>query len=84
VNKNPSDVPAVEAPLGQLERALIDEFLRTRGYDPHKLTELPEQEREALLKQASLYASSRLTEVESRSHFVHEMHDIVPRTGKGD
>jgi hypothetical protein len=59
----------------QLERALIEEFMRARGYDPHKLSELPAQEREALLKEASVYASVKLTEVESRSHFLDEIHN---------
>ncbi len=65
----------LQAPLGQLERALIDEFVRGRGYDPAHLAGLPEEERETLLKEASVYASGRLTEVESRSHFIHEIHD---------
>jgi hypothetical protein len=72
-----ADTSALQPPLGQLERALIDEFVRARGYDPLKLADLPEQEREKLLKEASVHASARLTEVESRSHFVHEIHDGV-------
>jgi hypothetical protein len=64
----------LESPHGGLERALIDEYLRTRGYDPHALHELPEQAREGLLAQASLYASSRLSEVDSRSRYIHELH----------
>lgn len=64
-----------QPPLGELERAFIDEFVRGRGYDPLKLSDLSEHEREALLKDASVYASSKLTEVESRSHFVQEIHD---------
>ena len=68
----------LEPPLGQLERALIDEFLRVRGYDPQRLSALPQDARTELLKQAALYASTRLTEVESRSHFVHEMHEGAP------
>lgn len=72
----------LQAPLGQLERALIDEFVRGRGYDPLRLSELPERERETLLKEASVYASARLTEVESRSRFVHEIHNGVPGVSK--
>lgn len=72
------DTPPVESPLAQLERAMIDEFVRARGYDPLKLSELSEHERNALLKEASVYASSKLTEVESRSHLIHELHDGTP------
>lgn len=74
----------IESPLGQLERALIDEHLRARGHDPAGLAALPEEERDALLTEASIYASGRLTEVEARSRFLDELHDGAPgadRTG---
>jgi hypothetical protein len=62
-------------PLAQLERTFIDEFLRARGVDPRTLDQLPEIEAKALLKAASIYAAMKLTEVEARAHFVHEIHD---------
>ena len=65
---------ALEDPLGQLERAFIEEFVRREGHDPLMLHELPESQRHALLKDASTYASGKLTEVESRAHFVHDIH----------
>ena len=74
----------IEAPLGQLERALIDEFVRARGYSPEALSSLPENEGLRLLADASIYASGRLAEVEARSHFLDEIHDgspAIPRTG---
>jgi hypothetical protein len=67
----------VEMPLAELERRLIHEFVRERGYDPDRLDELPGHVRDALLKQASTHASAKLTEVEARSHFVHEIHDRI-------
>jgi hypothetical protein len=67
------EVSPLEAPLSQLERALIAEFVRARGYDPLKLTELLEHDRNVLLKEASIYASGKLTEVESREHFLDEI-----------
>jgi len=74
----PSLPIAPEAPLSQLERALIDDYVRARGYDPLKLADLPEAERDGVLKDASIYASGKLTEVESRSHFIEEIHDVAP------
>lgn len=68
----------LHAPLAQLELALIDQFVRARGYDPLTLDALPEHERETLLKEASLHASAKLTEIEARSHFIDEIHDGVP------
>ena len=65
---------AVEAPLSQLERTFVEEYIRRQGHDPAKLRELDPDERERLLRAGSVYASSRLMEVEARSHFLDEMH----------
>ena len=61
-------------PEGQLERALIDEFLRTHGHDARSVAALPADERIRLLQDASVHACARLTEIEARAHFVHELH----------
>lgn len=71
------DTSPLEAPLDQLERALIDEYLRGRGYDLQHLDNLPEHDRHELLADASVYASTKLTEVESRSRHFQEMHHGV-------
>ena len=51
-------------------------------YDPLKLADLPEEDRERLLTDASVYASGKLTEIEARSHFLDEIHDSVPGVHK--
>ena len=76
------DAPRYQPPLGQLERTIIDEFLRRRGYDPDQLSSLPDSERDAILKEASIYASAKLAEVESRSHLLDELHGSPPGTRK--
>lgn len=78
----PSGMTPVEAPLSHLERALIDEFIRARGYDPLTTSSLPEHERQMLLRDAALHASTKLAEVESRSHLVHDLHDGVTDAAK--
>jgi hypothetical protein len=75
VSHETSDTPPLEAPLRQLERSFIEEFVRSRGHDPLKLDDLPVSERNALLSEASVYASAKLAEVESRAHYLHEIHD---------
>jgi hypothetical protein len=65
----------LRAPLADLERALIDTFVHARGFDDQKLAALPERERETLLKEASMYASSKLAEVEMRAHYLHDIHE---------
>jgi hypothetical protein len=64
----------MQDPEGPLEQALIAEYLRTQGHDSRSVEMLPEPERRQLLQDASTYAAAKLTEVEARAHFVHELH----------
>jgi hypothetical protein len=66
--------PPMQDPEGQLERALIDEFLRTRGHDSTSVETLPDGERNGLLREASIYATAKLAEIDARARFVHELH----------
>jgi hypothetical protein len=61
-------------PHAQLERAFIDEYLRAHHCSLETLAQLPPAEAAQLLRQASIYASGRLTEVESRAHYVDDLH----------
>jgi hypothetical protein len=69
------DVAPLEEPLAELERQLIDEYLRTRGHDPDALRATPGEAARKLLIEASVYAGAKLTEIESRSRFVQDLHD---------
>lgn len=71
--KDPADRP-MEDPEGELESALIAEFLCARGLDSHALRALPPDVAKRVLTQASVYAATKLAEVESRAHFVHKIH----------
>jgi hypothetical protein len=68
------DARAMEDPESRLENALIEEFLRARGLDSSALRELPETEAKRVLTEASVYAATKLAEVEARAHFVHSIH----------
>jgi hypothetical protein len=65
---------SVGDPRSVLERAIMAEFLQDRGHTFSSACALPPPEAHTLLQQASVYASCRLTEVESRAHFVDDMH----------
>ena len=65
---------AMEDPEGRLGEALIEEFFLARGIDPAALQALPGAQAQRLLTEASVYASTKLAEVEARAHFVHEIH----------
>ena len=68
------DTPPVQDKYAQLERAFIDEFLRTHGHDARTALTLPEGKRLELLAHAAEYAAGRLAEVEARAHYLHEIH----------
>lgn len=58
-----------------LEKALIEDYLRGKGYSHEDLKKLPADLVEKLMKEASQYASLKLEEVEARAHFVKELQD---------
>ena len=69
------DVPPLREPLAQLERQLIDNYLVALGHDPDALRQRADAAARTLLVAASQHAALRLTEVESRAHYVGELHD---------
>ena len=69
-----SDARAMEDPEGQLESALVEEFLRARGHDSSALHALPKDAAKRVLTEASVYAATKLAEVEGRAHFVRAIH----------
>ena len=58
-----------------LENALIEEYLKQKGYSYEDLKKLPAELVEKLMKEASQYASLKMEEVQARAHFVKELHD---------
>lgn len=61
-----------------LERAYIAQYLRSLGYAPADIPHLPKPRANELMRGASLYASARLAEVETRSHLVEDIHGGTP------
>ena len=53
---------------------MIDEFLRSRNLDSRSLRALSDDDTKRVMTEATAYASAKLPEVESRAHFVHEIH----------
>jgi hypothetical protein len=68
-----AEVPLVE-PQAKLERALIDEYLHTHGYDLRTLHELPADRIKSVLRDAAIYSAGKLAEVEARASYLHELH----------
>lgn len=68
------DQPPLEEPRFELERQLIAAYLAQTGHDYHALIARGDAEARLLLASAAHYASERLSEIEARSHYVHELH----------
>jgi len=69
------DIAPAEDQNAQLEKSLIAEYLREKGYSLETLSELPAALAERLMKEASQYASLKLEEVESRARLVKELQE---------
>ena len=69
------DVPTpLEEPHSELERQLIATYLAQTGHEYHALIGRTDEAARKLLAAAAHYASERLSEIEARSHYVHELH----------
>jgi hypothetical protein len=68
----------LEEPQAALERAFIDDYLRTHGHDLRALRMLPEEQVQSILREAMQYSAARLAELEARAHYVNELHGALP------
>jgi hypothetical protein len=68
------EIRPIEEPLAKLERQLIGAYLAGAGEDFHSLMARNDESARKLLAEASLYASDRLSEIESRSHYLRKLH----------
>jgi len=58
-----------------LEDMLIETYLEGKGYKMEDLKNLQEKEAKQLMKEASTYASGKLTEVEVKARLLQVLHD---------
>jgi hypothetical protein len=69
--KNKSDPTEFvdSSPQSALERELIGQYLRDKGYRREDLRKLPREEAKRLMKEACRYASLKLAEIEAKAGF---------------
>lgn len=63
------DENVADGPQSALERRLIKEYLRNKGYRIVDLRKLPKEQAKRLMVEACRYASLKLAEIESRAQF---------------
>ena len=59
-----------------LEKSIIDEYLKDKGYDRKSIKKLPEDEARQLMIEAAIYASCKLTEIEAKARYKQNLKDI--------
>ena len=68
------DRPPLRDPFAELERQLLRTYLAGAGYDLEALLGRDDDEARRVLADASRYASTKLSEVEARSHYLQKLH----------
>lgn len=58
-----------------LESCLIKEYLKSKGHTQESLRSLSDEEAQCLKKEASIFASSKLAEIEIRARFTRDLHN---------
>ena len=71
------ETPPLHDPMAEVERELFHAYLAGAGHDLHTLMERDDDEARQLLKAASQYASSKLSEMEARLHYLRSLHGDV-------
>jgi hypothetical protein len=66
--------PPLHDLLAELERHLMSAYVAGAGQDLEALLARTDDDAKRLLVQASTYASAKLSEVEARSHYLHNLH----------
>jgi len=56
-----------------LEKKFVEEYWQSKGYSWEDLQNLPQDLVKQLMKEACMYASLKLAEVEAKSQFRHEI-----------
>jgi hypothetical protein len=60
--------------FARLENAFIESYLRGKGITLSELSNLPESDAKSLMREASIYASGKMAEIDLKSHFINILH----------
>ena len=73
--KSFSSAPENEA-RALLEKGIIDEYLKNKGYDRESLKQLPKDNARQIMTEASIYASGKLAEIETKARYQKNLKDV--------
>jgi hypothetical protein len=66
-----------ESPQSALEKQLVDDYLQSKGYSREDLHKLPVELAKQLMKDACMYSSLKLAELQAKSQFREEIRPPV-------
>ena len=69
-----NDTTPLQEPMAEVERQLINAYLAGGGHDFRSLMQRNDDEARRLLAAASEYASTKLSEMESRLRYLRSLH----------
>ncbi len=61
------------------EKKFIEIYLKEKGYTLEHLRHMAPEQARQLMKEASIYASNKLAEIEMRAKFVTTLHDAYSK-----
>lgn len=73
MTKEHEETPPLHDPLAELESYLITAYLAGAGESLEALKTRTDDDAKRMLVEASRYASAKLSEVEARWHYLHEL-----------
>jgi hypothetical protein len=59
----------------ELEKSLIGEYLKRKGYTLESINKLPEDEIHRIMSEASTHASGILAEIENRARYMQNLNE---------
>jgi hypothetical protein len=74
MSNDTADSAPLHEPLAELELHLISAYVAGAGHNYTDLVNRTDEDAKRLLAEASQYASTKLSEVEARSHYLHALH----------
>ena len=58
-----------KSPQSKLGKLLVERYLKDKGYQLEDLSDLPVEEAKELMKEACMYASLKLAEIDAKARF---------------
>jgi hypothetical protein len=76
MNDRPMDLDECmsEGPQSALEKKFVEDYLQSKGYSREDIHKLPEDVVKQLMREACMYASLKLAELQAKSQFRDEIH----------